>query len=658
MSDVLHLDFETFSTADLKKVGTENYVRAPGFAVTVIGWAFGDLPVVTMTWPRCHTLPGQVRDHIAAGGTVRAWNAAFERTILRLHYGIDVPPEQMDCVMIRSAAWGLPAALQTAGDVLGMPIVKDKAAKALMLEMGKPKKDGTFWHVNDRQRLLDLAAYCRRDVEAERVLDHVIPALPDFERDLSVLDAKINDGGVLVDLAAVHALAGAVKHELSLLNAEAARLTGGAVTSPGTGGKALPAWLASQGWGSVTDLKKETIAELLGRTSGHVPTGAVRRVLEIRQQAAKASTAKLSAMLAQRSAHDGRARQQLQFYGAGRTGRWAGRGIQVQNMPKARKEDGWFDVDAVVAAARAAPDAIGLAYANPMRAASLALRGCLVARPGHVLVSIDFAQIEARVVAWLAGQANVLAAFARGEDVYVMQAAAVGSNNRQLGKVLVLACGFQMGASKFRDTAEKDYGVVMTLEEATRALGVWRSHNRRIQECWWKTGGAAIMALGERPSRGWSHDQQLGEVGGLVRVGPMYFKKVGDCLGIRKPNGVKLWYQGAQVIKGGPYGERVVSWGVHPVRKKWELVDTYGGKLVENVTQSTARDIMGEAILAAEAEGLRPIMTVHDEIIWEVPASAAEQARDLLMTICTRVPPWAAGLPIAAEAKIGRRYGK
>lgn len=138
----------------------------------------------------------------------------------------------------------------------------------------------------------------------------------------------------------------------------------------------------------------------------------------------------------------------------------------------------------------------------------------------------------------------------------------------------------------------------------------------------------------------------------------MYLKKVGDCLAIRKPNGVKLWYQGAKVVKGGKFGERVMSWGIHPKTKRWEMVDTYGGKLVENVTQSTARDIMGEAMLAAESLGLRPIMSVHDEIVWEVASSAAEAVADTLMAICRTVPKWAAGLPLAAEVKISRRYGK
>ena len=177
---VLHLDFETFSPLDLKAVGTENYVRAPGFAVTAIAWAFDDEPVQSAVWPDTLLTP-QVRAHIAQGGVIKAWNAAFERTVLRYHYSSDVMAEQMDCVMQRSAAFGLPMALQDAGDALKLGIVKDASARRLMLQMGRPKPDGNFWHLDPSPaaavKLADLAAYCVQDVKAERALDRAIPPL-------------------------------------------------------------------------------------------------------------------------------------------------------------------------------------------------------------------------------------------------------------------------------------------------------------------------------------------------------------------------------------------------------------------------------------------------------------------------------------------------
>jgi DNA polymerase len=330
MNSVLHLDFETASGVDLKTVGVENYCMHRDFEVTATAWAFDDDPVQAQTWPDTDELPPSVRKHIAAGGPVKAWNAAFERSILRYRYNLLASHEQMDCVMQRASAWGLPMSLQDAGDVLNVPTVKDRRARSLMLMMGKPRKDGSYWHKDPdpaaQKRLADLTAYCMSDVDAERALDEVIPPLAKFEKLLSIADAQINREGVRVDLAAVAALRKAVEIERARIDAECAALTNGAVTSPGTQTAKLVAWLTAEGWGSVTDLTKATITELLGRTSGHVPVGAVRRVLFLRQLAARASVAKLDKMEGWASVIDGRARNLLQFYGAGRTGRWAGLG--------------------------------------------------------------------------------------------------------------------------------------------------------------------------------------------------------------------------------------------------------------------------------------------------------------------------------------------
>src|SRR6187549_3384065 len=180
---VLHLDFECYSHLDLKAVGVENYVRSPGFVVTVVGWAFDDEPPQSVVWPNAQ-LPMPIREHIAKGGTVKAWNAAFEFNILNLHYNVAPTHEQFDCVMQRALAYGLPGKLETAGPAMGLAIVKDATARRLMLSMGKAKKDGTTWHVTDPAKLKDLAAYCEQDVWAERALDKVIPPLHQFERRL------------------------------------------------------------------------------------------------------------------------------------------------------------------------------------------------------------------------------------------------------------------------------------------------------------------------------------------------------------------------------------------------------------------------------------------------------------------------------------------
>ena len=631
---VLHCDFESFSPLDLKAVGVENYVRSPGFAVTVFAWAFDDGPVQSVVWPNTQLPPG-VRKHLAAGGEFRAWNAAFEWNIFNLHYNISPTHEQANCTMQRALAYGLPGKLETAGPAAGVPIIKDATARRLMLQMGKPKKDGSAWHHDPlaQSKLHDLAAYCMRDVEAERALDKVIPSLHPFERKLSLVDARINERGVLIDMHACASLQAAALYTQRLYAAECAALTGGAVDNPGTETAKLMQWLADQNV-VLPDLTKETVTKAL---TWDVVDGTVRRVLELRQLAAKTSTAKIAKMIGWASSHDGRARNGLQFYGAGRTGRWAGRGIQVQNLPRIPKG---FVPDDLIRCAKADHEALGLLWPSPVQAISRSLRALLIARPGHVLVSIDLSQIEARVLAWLAGQLDVLAQFAAGVDIYVNTAARHGSTNRQFGKVLVLACGFGMGPPKFKETAEKDYGVVMTLTEATAALNQWRRDNSAIVS-YWKEAQNAVEASVRQP-------------GLVIQLAHGIMIRTRDGVTqVRKPNGVKLTYHNMRFEK---WGSGLVFDGVNSLTKKWGTERTYGGKLVENWVQSVARDVMAGTLLAAQ-HGL--VMTVHDDMVWETPEAGAEAQikADMLQRIVNKPPAWASGLPIASEVKISRRYG-
>jgi DNA polymerase len=347
--------------------------------------------------------------------------------------------------------------------------------------------------------------------------------------------------------------------------------------------------------------------------------------------AAKTSVAKIKRMVDWASSHDGRARNGLQFYGAGRTGRWAGRGIQVQNLPRIPKG---FRPDDVIKVAAADFTALGLLFPNPMQAISRSLRALLVARPGHMLVSIDLSQIEARVLAWLAGQQDVLEAFAGGRDIYTETAAKHGSTNRQLGKVLVLACGFGMGATKFRETAEKDYGVKLTAADALTALQAWRRDNASIVG-YWKLVQDAVEASVRAPGK-------------VITLGRIMVRTENGVTQIRKPNSVKLTYHKMRMQSGG-----LVFDGLNSLSKKWGIERTYGGKLVENIVQSVARDVMAEALVASAR---LPVMTVHDDIVWEVPTGAVMEAEGLRQVV-EAPPAWASGLPIASEIKISRRYG-
>jgi len=307
----------------------------------------------------------------------------------------------------------------------------------------------------------------------------------------------------------------------------------------------------------------------------------------------------------------------------------------VQNLPRPPKG---IKPSGVIHTCHHDPSALGLFSTDPLALISGSLRACLIPRPAHVLVSIDFSQIEARVLAWLAGQQDVVKAFADNQDVYTLQAGKVGSSDRQLGKVLVLACGYGMGWSKFQETAKEQYGLTLSDEQAMQAHGDWRRNNDRIVGYWRELDRCVTTAVSKPGTEVWATH------GVAVRM-------QGGVLQLRKPNGVKLSYHGMRFEEGG-----LVFDGVDGITKRWGKQRTYGGRLVENLVQSVARDVMAEGILAANRQ--LPVMTVHDEIVWEVLEATADSTAATLQSIVETVPLWASGLPLASDVKILRRYGK
>jgi DNA polymerase len=634
---LLHLDIESFSSVDLKEVGHHVYTKAPDFTVTAVAWAFDDGPVHSLVWPdTCD--PEKLKPivaHIVAGGMVCAHNAAFEHAVLCNFYGLPVPVEAMTCTMQRALAYGLPASLLDAGRALGLAIVKDEQARKLMLKMAKPRKPGQMpWHEDSPAALGELEQYCRKDVLAERALAKAIPELSPFERRVSWLDARSNLKGVKVDLVAVAGLRAAASTAEWAINNEASLLTNGEVPSITSGVPALKKWMENHSTFTKPTLDKEAVEELLAL---HSLSPKVRRVLELRQLGGKSSLGKLDRMAAVADAVDRRARGLLQYYGAGRTGRWAGRLIQFQNLP--RMPDG-FRPDATMQIAGRDGALPPMLYPNPLETISHCLRGCLVAGAGLRLLMIDLSQIEARVLAWLAGQTDILDVFRDGsEDIYVYAAHKIGSGNRQLGKVVTLACGYGMGPDKFRETA-KTYGLSLSLPEALAAVRAWRAANTAITGYWKLVDTAVRLALDHPGSiRG----------AGLVKI---RLEPRTGVLAIKKPNGEKLYYHNARIEDG-----EIVFDGVNGTTKQWGLERTYGGKLVENITQAVARDVLADAMLRIEERfGLVPVMSVHDEGVWEMDAGNALFTQ--VQQEFVRSPAWAAGLPVAAKASLGLRYGK
>jgi DNA polymerase len=645
------LDLETTSLADLRVVGASVYANDPSTKVTVLCYALDQGPIKTWTGGPC---PDDLRAAILAGCAVIAHNYLFELNIWAAKLmPLGFPPvalEQWSCTMARALVAGLPASLELAGHALGLAIQKDASARDMMLRFARPRSLNplTWWHETDPIRFAQLVAYCAQDVAAERELDRAVPELSPREYEIFLADHAINQRGVRVDLALVDRMRGLSDHEKLRINDRLNRLTNGQVTSGAQVGR-LVAWLEGNdtavpmldpGHGKPPrpTLGREAVEGMLARPG--LPRH-VHAVLRCRRDVSRSSTAKLTTIRNRVSA-DARVRGGFQYYGANRTGRWAGRGVQWQNFPRGTIKDVHGAVDLVTKGATV--EELDLLFEDsPMGVLASMLRSVIEAAPGRLLVSCDLSQIEARVLVWLAGQDDVTELFRRGEDVYTYTAKSLGSDNRQFGKVLVLATGFGMGPARFQATA-RTFGVDLSPDEAEDAVQGWRRLNHRVVNLWWEAHKIALAVA-------------MGPVGSSVAFRGLTFVRRSQSLDIVLPCGRPLVYREPQVLRHPEHGHlEFVYRGVEQGR--WAWVRSWPGKLIENIVQAIARDVMAEAIVRVHRKGPPLIATVHDELISEVPEDRAEDARGWLMRVMNRAPKWAPGLPVAAEATVGRRYRK
>ena len=661
---VLHFDIETFSAADLRKVGVYVYAQHPTTGVWCACYAFDDEEV--KVWVRGQPCPQEIIDHVLAELPIFCHNASFERVmwtyVLGPRYGWPVPKlEQFHCTMALASVMALPRALGDAAAALGLDVRKDAAGRRVMLQMCRPRRvnpDGSYVWWNDPAKLERLIAYCKIDVEVERELTHRLKPLSDSEREIYLLDQKLNDRGVLVDLDAVRAAQGIVAETAARLNKELSVLTRHQVTAASQVSR-LAAWLRAQGV-AVEVLDKQAVGDLLETDDDLVVMGdptamppEARRALEIRREAAKSSTAKLVA-LSDRTCGDGRMRGNLLYHGAS-TGRWAGQGAQLQNLPrpslKPRQQ-----VFALNLFSDQSATLVDLLVGPPMSVVSDCLRGLIVASDGTDLIACDFSNIEGRVVAWLAGQDDLVELFRSGGKIYEEMAGFIydkpasdiskDSLERQLGKTAVLGCGYGMGWAKFRDTCEEQ-GIGIDDDLAKLAVAKYREKNARIQAFWYELEDAAKRAV---------RDQ-----GTTVRNRHIAYRYNGRYLQCRLPSGRMLSYANPRMEaddeRDGKLG--LTYLGVNSVTRKWGRQRTYGGRLVENVTQAVARDLLAEAMLRLERSGYRIVLTVHDEVVSEVPEGfGSVEDMERLMS---ELPDWArigCELPVAAEGWRGKRYRK
>ncbi len=625
---MIHIDFETRSAADLKAVGTYEYAADPTTDVVCMAWAIGDGEV--SVWTPGQPFPPQLNTAIDEGVKVSGWNVAFERTIWNSvcipKYGWPaVSFGQWECTMARAAACGLPQSLEVAAKALGLDHQKDVRGKRTMLKVARPRKviEGgdllgrsiIWWE--DKAELETVYRYCAVDVMVERDACKQLPQLAGREHRVWTLDQQINDRGLLIDRQLCQSAIRIVESVQSELTQELKEITGCQVTAP-TEVESIKTWLANNGL-EVTTLGAKDVEDLL-RTE--LPSH-VRRVLEIRQQAGKSSTAKFAAMLAR--SERGRMRGNLRYYGAA-TGRWSGSGAQIQNFPRGSVSDSGTLAEILRDGNR---DEVELWYGDSIEAAKSALRGAIIAEPGKQLLVWDFAQIEARVLAWLAGEKTLVQQFADGVDVYRAFAtklyrkpeSEITKSERNIAKCCVIALGYGMGAAKFQATLA-GYGVVVDEEFAQNAVKVYRSSFRNIVSLWYETEREAVAGRGR-------------------------WRSEGNYLKCKLRSGRDLMYHQPKVV-GGQLTYQT-SLGAATVTEK-----TYGGKLVENIVQGLARDVLVDGMFALEDAGIPIVATVHDEIIAESESDRLEEGIELL----TKEQSWRKGLPLAVEGFVCKRYRK
>jgi len=669
----LSIDIETCSEADLRKVGTYVYAQHSSTKILCVGYAIDDAPAKiwrAVDEPMPEDLYAAVHDKETE---FYAWNAAnFEMVLLPnlIEWPI-INTRKWHCTMTRAAYWGLPMKLETAADALRLGWRKDMAGHRLMLSMSKPRANGTYWHESKDKKELwrykALCDYCIQDVEVERDIAKNLPPLPEDEEKIWRLDYTMMRRGMPIDVKAITALKDVAENQLKRLDEQMRKASFGKVPTVGNVG-ALTRWCHARmnqlgihqqkAEELLPAVDKESIDAFLSELEPEathfvhrssklsIPTD-IADMLRIRKEAAKSSVAKLQAM-EKCATSDARIHGLTMFYGASRTGRWAGRLVQVQNLPRGIKGvDPNIEIEKILSerASYTAPTGV-----TRLEAISACLRGCFKPHKGKFYVG-DFSQIEARVVAWLARQQDILDVFESGEDVYTFTANKLGSKDRQFGKVLVLACGFGMGPAKFKDTAAT-YGLDLTDEQAKEAVTLWRGANLNIVQFWKDLEKAARLVLdGATKSR----VVTVGKVALAMGAG-----KLSGCLLIRLPSGRQLVYREARLLdRLDGFPPAIAYAGQNQITRKWETTYTYGGKICENIVQACASDLLRFALTKIPFS-LHPLVTIHDEIVCSIGDTYFEEKVNLkdLTKAMTMSPPWADGLPIGADVKSMDRYGK
>jgi|JI8StandDraft_1071087.scaffolds.fasta_scaffold13360_2 DNA polymerase len=636
---IIHVDFETYSSADIKN-GAYRYAAHVSTGIWLMAWAVDNGEV--KIWYPGDPVP---KEFFTEGVMFSAHNVMFERCIWSRiavsEYGF--PPfdiRQWHCTKALAAYYQLPCkgtSLEKVAKALGCQHQKDKEGSKLMKRRAKPRTSRTLFGSEDDFEVQRLAVYCVQDVRAQReVSQRLGHYLPEVERQVWLLDQEINFRGIRVDKKLCESAIRIRDTEAKKFNLEIEKLTGGAVLAA-TQVKQIAKWIASKGV-YLGALDEETIHNTL--LSDSCPPD-VRRLLEIRQLTSLISLAKYDKML-QLADDSGRMRDCIEYHGAG-PGRWAGRGAQIQNFPRGEGEDSDGICDCILRGI----ELLELFYGDDLLSTLKGgLRGALMAKDEYTLAIWDYAQIEARVLAWLANEQLLLKGFRDKADVYKMFAAeiyrtpvsSVTKPQRFVGKTAVLGLGYSMGGEKFQASLDSPNGgyTKLSLPECKRIVSVYRSTFPRI------------VALWDEIDRLWRKAVATGKTssfGGVLEFG--YVKAPwGNAVTIKLPSGRKLFYWGAEAKDGrGQY------------QKHGFAKHVYGGLLVENIVQGIARDIMAAGMIRLRSK-CDLVATVHDEIISEVPEDRSGELLAYGYDQLSIAPEWAIGLPLAVEGFVSKRYRK
>lgn len=645
----LSIDIETFSDIDLIKCGVYKYADSPAFEILLFAYSIDNGEIHIIDLVNGEELPEEIAEAIKSDTVIKtAFNAQFERVCLSKYLGLPegeyLNPQSWYCTAVQAAELSLPSSLADVGAALGLERQKMTEGKDLIKYFCVPckptKSNGGRtrnmpWDAPDKWTLFK--EYCKRDVDVERQIAEKLKKYPlsKSEHALYVLDQNINDRGVLVDLELARQAVKLNSIQTAVATEQAYTLTG--LENPNSVAQ-LKAWLIENGV-EIDSLSKKAVAALADETDGDI-----QEMLHLRLLMSKTSVKKYEAVM-RSVCRDNRVRGMMRFCGASRTGRWSGNILQPQNLPQNHLPDLTLARDIVKDGDF---EMLDMTFGNVPNVLSELIRTVLIPKPNHRFIVADFSAIEARVLSWLAGEQWRLDTFRNGGDIYCASASqmfrvpvekhGVNGHLRQKGKISELACGYGGSVGALKNMGAVEMGVPE--DELQGLINDWRNANPHIVKLWTEVGNAAMKAIKEKT---------------IVTLGKLVFMYERGILFIRLPSGRRLSYIKPRIGTNRFGGDSITYMGVG-ASKKWERLETFGGKLVENIVQAIARDLLASAMMNVANAGYDIVFHVHDEIIAEAPDS--QGSVDEMCKLMSINPDWADGIPLSADGYECEYYRK